>query len=72
MSIQWKRIYTTNYDSVIETAATDNSKKWTPIVLSKEISNADINSACIHLNGHIDYLDRNTLNNEFRLIDKSY
>lgn len=72
MSIQWKRIYTTNYDSVIETAATGNSKKWTPTVLSKQISNADINSACIHLNGHIDYLDRSTLNNEFKLIDKSY
>lgn len=72
MSIQWKRIYTTNYDSVIETAATGNCKKWTPIVLSKEIINADINSACVHLNGHIDYLDRETLNKEFRLIDKSY
>ncbi len=72
MSIQWKRVYTTNYDSVIETAAANNSKKWTPIVLSKEISNADINSACVHLNGHIDYLDRNTLNTEFKLIDKSY
>lgn len=72
MSIQWKRIYTTNYDSVIETAAASNSKEWVTTVLSKKILNADISSACVHLNGHIDYLDRNTLNNEFKLIDKSY
>lgn len=72
MSIQWKRVYTTNYDSVIETAAANNSKKWTPIVLSKGILNVDISSACIHLNGHIDYLDKNTLNHEFRLTDTSY
>ncbi len=40
--------------------------------MSQEILNADISSACVHLNGHIDYLDRSTLNNQFKLIDKSY
>lgn len=72
MSIDWKRVYTTNYDSVIETAATNNAKKLTPIVLSSDISNTDISNICIHINGHIDSLNRNTLNGEFKLIDRSY
>ncbi|SCM82924.1 conserved hypothetical protein [uncultured Sporomusa sp.] len=72
MSVQWKRVYTTNYDSVIETAAANNSRKLIPIVLSRDIAKEDINNVCVHLNGHIDSLDRNTLNNEFKLIDRSY
>lgn len=72
MSIKWKRVYTTNYDSVIETAAANNLKKVTPIVLSNNISDVDISNVCVHLNGHIDHLDRSTLNKEFKLIDRSY
>lgn len=72
MSVHWKRVYTTNYDSVIENAAAKNSENWTPVVLSQKIADVDINSACVHLNGHIDSLNRNTLNNQFKLTDKSY
>lgn len=72
LSIPWKRIYTTNYDSVIELAAEHNERKLTPVVLSNNLSDIDLYNVCIHLNGHIDRLNRDTLNNEFKLIDTSY
>lgn len=40
-SLPWKRIYTTNYDSVIEQSASDCLKNLTPIVFSDEIKNTD-------------------------------
>jgi hypothetical protein len=32
----------------------------------------DLHNACIHLNGHVDRLDKHTINNEFKLTDGSY
>ena len=72
LSLPWKRIYTTNYDSVIEVAAKNNAKSITPIVLSNKLSEQNISNICVHLNGYIENLNLNTLNNEFKLIDTSY
>lgn len=72
LSVQWKRIYTTNYDSVIEIAAQTNAKTQSTVVLSDKISDYDINNVCVHLNGHIDHLNKDTINNEFKLTDGSY
>lgn len=71
-SLPWKRIYTTNYDSVIEQSASDCLKNLTPIVFSDEIKNTDKKNVCIHINGYIERLDQNTINNEFKLTDTSY
>lgn len=71
-SLPWKRIYTTNYDSVIEKSAADCMRYLTPVVLSDEIKNADIKNACIHINGYIEKLNQNTINKEFKLTDTSY
>ncbi|MBM6885836.1 SIR2 family protein [Pseudoflavonifractor phocaeensis] len=72
LSLPWKRIYTTNYDSVVEVAAKNNTKPITPIVLSDKLSEQDISNICVHLNGYIDNLNLETLNNEFKLTDTSY
>lgn len=72
LSLSWKRIYTTNYDSVIETAGKSNGKIITPIVLSDKMRNFDVSKVCVHLNGYIDRLDLNTLDKEFKLTDTSY
>ena len=72
LSLPWKRIYTTNYDSVVETAAKNNTKSMTPVVLSDKLSEQDISNICVHLNGYIDRLNIETLNNEFKLTDTSY
>lgn len=72
LSLPWKRIYTTNYDSVVEVAAKNNTKSITPIVLSNKLSEQSVSNICVHLNGYIDNLNLHTLNNEFKLTDTSY
>lgn len=72
ISLPWKRVYTTNYDSVIEKAAIDCNKSITPIVLSDEIRNNIVPNVCVHINGYIERLDKNTINKEFKLTDSSY
>lgn len=72
LAVNWKRIYTTNYDFVIEKAAEHNSKILSKITLSSGYLKENIENVCIHLNGHIDNLNKNTLDNEFKLIDTSY
>lgn len=72
LSVPWKRIYTTNYDSVIEDAAKQNSFALTTIVPSMCIEGNSIDDICVHFNGHISFLNRDTINNEFKLIDTSY
>lgn len=72
-SVKWKRVYTTNYDNVIEQAFLNNSKLATPVVLSQKLSDyKDKSNLCIHLNGRVDGLTIQKLNNEFKFTNKSY
>ena len=72
-SVDWKRIYTTNYDNVLETAYTKNGKILTPVTLSdRPYSFKDKKTLAIHLNGYINNLTPNTLNEEFKLSEVSY
>ena len=68
----WRRCYTVNYDEIIEKAYLANGKALTPICPSypnREYNNKDV---CIHLNGYIGNLNRDTLDNEFKLTSLSY
>ncbi|RRD61434.1 SIR2 family protein [Tannerella forsythia] len=72
-SVDWKRIYTTNYDRVLETAYMKNGKHLTPVTLSdKPYDFKDKKTLAIHLNGYIDRLTPETLNGEFKLSEASY
>jgi hypothetical protein len=72
-SINWRRIYTTNYDNILETCYAQNGKKLTPVSLSDNIRSIDTTSSlCIHLNGFIDRLNSETIMNEFKLTNTSY
>ncbi|MCQ2181794.1 MAG: SIR2 family protein [Bacteroidales bacterium] len=72
-SVNWKRIYTTNYDNVVEMAYSKNKKIITPVVLSQKPSDfKDKTNLCVHLNGRVDGLTINKLNNEFKLTNISY
>ena len=72
-AIPWKRIYTTNYDNVLELSWTKASKRLTPITLSSDIYKIPKDQEiCIHLNGFIDRLDRKTINTELKLTESSY
>lgn len=74
MMLPWKRIYTTNYDRVVEKASDEcgTGIKRTAIVLSDDFEGTDKNNICIHINGYIEHLNEEKLNNEFKLTDKSY
>lgn len=71
LAVPWKRIYTTNYDDVIEIAGRENGKSITPITFSNPLSNQK-KDICVHLNGFISRLNESTLNNEFKLTRRSY
>ena len=72
-NVLWKRIYTTNYDNVLEKACSENKKKLVPVTINDNIRDIPKNNTlCVHLNGYIDRLDRNTLNSEFKLTETSY
>lgn len=68
----WRRCYTINYDEIIEKAYLANGKSLTPVCPSYPIRDYNNKNVCIHLNGYIGNLNRNTLNNEFKLTSLSY
>lgn len=72
-SLPWKKVYTTNYDNVFELSATDSKKRIVPITIDENPSkHIGVNNLCIHINGYIDKLDHETLNQSFKLTSSSY
>lgn len=74
MSLRWKRVYTTNYDQVIEMSSKENANKniRDAVILSDDFEVSNKNSICVHINGYIERLNEDKLDNEFKLTDKSY
>lgn len=72
-ALPWKRIYTTNYDDVLEVAYTANARKLVPITVNDDpYKIAQNETSCIHLNGFVHKLDRDTINKELKLTNVSY
>lgn len=74
-SFKWSRIYTTNYDAIIETAYNENriGEYLTPVTMSDYPNDyQDKSKIVVHLNGYINNLTIETLNSEFRLTNRSY
>ncbi|MDZ7775278.1 MAG: SIR2 family protein [Bacteroidales bacterium] len=72
-SVDWKRIYTTNYDNIIETAFHKQGKILTSVNLNdRPYHYKDKKQLAIHLNGEINRLNSETLNNSFKLTEPSY
>lgn len=72
MTVNWKRIYTTNYDAVIEYAANKIGKYYQSVVVSDQIGDYKPSNVCVHLNGSVARLNISALDNEFKLTDRSY
>jgi hypothetical protein len=72
LSVPWKRIYTTNYDDVVEVSSKRNENERVPIVLSASIQEYIKKNICVHLNGYIKKLSTRTIKDEFKLLDSSY
>ncbi|WP_319477089.1 SIR2 family protein [Marispirochaeta aestuarii] len=71
--MNWKRIYTTNYDNIIKTISNEIGKQREDATLSDKPWNiSNKYGMCLHLNGCIEKLDIDTLNEEFKLTEKSY
>lgn len=71
--LDWKRIYTTNYDNVLEQAYVQLGKKLISVTLGDNIYDIDLTrNICVHINGFIDRLNRATLKDEFKLTNTSY
>ena len=71
--INWKRIYTTNYDDVFERASGECSilrQSVSPEMSLMEI--AERKNAIIHMNGSISELTEETLDSTFKLSSSSY
>lgn len=68
----WRRCYTVNYDEILEMAFLANGKVLKPVCPSYSTRDYDKQKICIHLNGYIGNLNRDTLNNEFKLTSLSY
>lgn len=73
-ALPWERIYTTNYDNIVELS----SKKQGIVRESITITNARYSSArnmeqaIVHINGYIKKLNKNTFYDEFKITDDNY
>ncbi len=72
-SLPWKRIYTTNYDNVLDLAYQRNKKRLDSAVLSSRPTDyQDKKSLCVHLNGKLSLLTGESLNDQIKLTNTSY
>lgn len=72
LSIDWKRVYTTNYDNLIESSALKSHKTLVPVLAKHSTQEHKYEKVCVHLNGYIDYLDNNSFESDLKLTDYSY
>ncbi|MDA0810637.1 MAG: SIR2 family protein, partial [Planctomycetota bacterium] len=71
--IPWLRVYTTNYDNVYETACSQLPRAVQPLTLQYQPQDVSFTrNDCIHLNGVIDQLNRQTIQSSFKLTRVSY
>jgi hypothetical protein len=71
--VPWRRVYTTNYDDVLETAYARCSRQLTPVTFRDSIHRVPKDPTLgIHFNGFIDRLDRDSILSELKLTDSSY
>lgn len=72
-TLPWYRIYTTNYDNVLEKAWLDSGRHLNIAVLSDRTNDfQDMRSLCICLNGSLSKFSEAKLLNEFKLTNSSY
>ncbi len=72
-TIPWRRIYTTNYDNVMEFAYAKKGIRLSPVITEDRIQDVPKGSTlCVHLNGFIDRLNRSSLEHDFKLLETAY
>lgn len=71
--IKWKKVYTTNYDDVMEIASRNVGILREPVVATKLISDIySIKNSVIHINGYVGDVNEDNLFTTFKLTEESY
>ncbi|MDE8164725.1 SIR2 family protein [Erysipelothrix rhusiopathiae] len=70
--VNWKSIYSTNYDDVVEMLYKKENQYARSVTVSDKMSRTIDDLSIVHLNGSINKLNPGTLNEEFKLSDISY
>lgn len=72
-SVRWRKIYTTNYDNVIEQAYLKAGRNLTSVTMGDDIRAISKDpTLCIHLNGYVGRLTLETIWSEAKVTDTSY
>lgn len=72
-ALPWKKIYTTNYDDVMEVASRNVLYNRDSVEAKNKIGDVySRKNAIIHVNGYINTVTENDLEDFFRLLDESY
>lgn len=72
MKVPWKRVYTTNYDDLVEFSAKNNGLRFDTVDIDDPTEMYSNEKICVHLNGTINRLDESTINTKFKLSQSSY
>ena len=71
--INWKRIYTTNYDDVMEFSSRSIGILREPVIVTKHIAEVfNQKNAVIHVNGYIGDVTESSIYSTFKLTEQSY
>lgn len=70
-NVDWRRIYTTNYDNVIEISSSEFKRKSITVEQEPRACK-NHKELIIHLNGNIKSLNKDKFDNEFKLTSVSY
>lgn len=68
--VNWRRVYTTNYDNCFEFAALQNGSEWRPLTVEAALTAAA--NRCVHINGHVHSLTTESLLTQVKLTHSSY
>ncbi|MEY8378837.1 SIR2 family protein [Lachnospiraceae bacterium 56-18] len=72
--LPWKRVYTTNYDNIVEMSSRKQGILRSTITITNEryTPGRTLEQAIIHINGYINKLNEKTFFEEFKITDDNY
>lgn len=72
VKLPWLRIYTTNYDDIVEIISKDLKIDRKTITITTEMSARDTRNAIVHINGFINEVRTENFEESFRITAESY
>lgn len=74
LALPWKRIYTTNYDDIIEVSSKKQGIERESITITnaRYTAGRNLEQAIIHINGYVKKLNKDNFYEEFKITDDNY